>query len=173
MMGDQREVPDGLEGPLYRVLGVAPEASHEAIVHAYRRQARSSHPDARPGDPGAAARFRMLTSAYEVLSDPVRRADYDRTGRTGTAPRPARSAGNRPGQGRPERPEEPWVGSLDFLGAGPPRLPGSHLWAGPVRVEASPRQPAAELRWPHASRRREHEDLTWLLLGFLADGWSK
>lgn len=64
---------------LYSVLGVEPHASADGIVRAYRRLALTSHPDARPADPGATVRFRRLTHAYEVLSDPSRRADYDRT----------------------------------------------------------------------------------------------
>jgi curved DNA-binding protein CbpA len=73
-MAERRSTDD-----LYAVLGVEPHASAEDIVRAYRRLALTSHPDARPKDPGASARFRALTHAYVVLSDPVQRADYDRT----------------------------------------------------------------------------------------------
>lgn len=58
----------------YEVLGVAPTASEEDVRHAYRRLAKTAHPDAH-GDP---ARFTRLTEAYDVLSDPARRAVYDR-----------------------------------------------------------------------------------------------
>jgi curved DNA-binding protein CbpA len=157
------------------VLGVAPGASQETIVHAYRQQARASHPDARPGDPGAAARFRILSSAYEVLGDPVRRADYDR--RTGGQARPVlHSDASRPGPEAPARTGEPPVGGGNsphvFLGVRPPRPSGSLLWAGPVRVEARPGETFAELRWPQTLR-PELGGLTSLLLGFLNDAWSE
>jgi curved DNA-binding protein len=63
----------------YEVLGVARDASPEEIQRAYRRQARRIHPDVN-ADPAAEERFKELTAAYEVLSDPVRRARYDRSG---------------------------------------------------------------------------------------------
>lgn len=53
---------------LYRVLGLSPGASAADVTRAYRRQARAWHPDARPGDPAAAARFREVTEAYEILT---------------------------------------------------------------------------------------------------------
>jgi hypothetical protein len=53
---------------LYRVLGIGPGASPAEVTRAYRQQARAWHPDARPGDPDAAAKFRELTAAYEILS---------------------------------------------------------------------------------------------------------
>ncbi len=62
----------------YETLGVARDASADDIKRAFRRLARDSHPDANPGDPSAEARFREVAEAYEVLSDPSRRAAYDR-----------------------------------------------------------------------------------------------
>lgn len=62
----------------YATLGVGREASADEIKKAFRRLARESHPDANPGDPEAEARFREVAEAYEVLSDPQRRAAYDR-----------------------------------------------------------------------------------------------
>jgi DnaJ-class molecular chaperone len=178
MKRDSYELPSGPAGSLYRVLGVAPWATQETIVHAYRQQARASHPDARPDDPGAAARFKILTSAYEVLNDPLRRANYDRARRGGGAARPVPpSGGYPPGQEGIARTGEPRGGGGNspdvFLDARPPRPSGPLLWAGPVRVEALPRQTFAEPRWPQASRRRELDGLTSLLLGWLAGGWSE
>jgi curved DNA-binding protein CbpA len=61
----------------YVVLGVARQASGEEIARAYRRAARASHPDG--GGAGSAERFQAVSDAYEVLSDPRRRALYDRS----------------------------------------------------------------------------------------------
>jgi hypothetical protein len=63
----------------YEILGVPRDATAEELKRAYRRRARECHPDANPGDPEAAARFREAREAYETLSDPERRAEYDRT----------------------------------------------------------------------------------------------
>jgi preprotein translocase subunit Sec63 len=58
----------------YRILQVHPEASLEVIQAAYRRLARQRHPDSG----GSNAAMQELNEAYEVLSDPVKRQDYDR-----------------------------------------------------------------------------------------------
>ncbi|MBO0788166.1 MAG: J domain-containing protein, partial [Actinobacteria bacterium] len=68
----------GGQGDPYRTLGVAADASQQDIVRAYHRAVHHAHPDARPADPLAAARFRALTAAYELLSDTSRRSEYDR-----------------------------------------------------------------------------------------------
>ena len=62
----------------YSRLEVDRGASRDDIVGAYRRLAMGAHPDAHPEDPTAAARFREITEAYEVLGDPKRRDAYDR-----------------------------------------------------------------------------------------------
>ncbi len=62
---------------LYEVLGVSPEATQEEIKKAYRRLARKYHPDLNPGDKEAERRFKEINEAYEVLSDPKKRAEYD------------------------------------------------------------------------------------------------
>ena len=61
----------------YEALGVGRDATAEDIKNAFRRLARETHPDANPGDPSAEARFREIAEAYEVLSDPQRKARYD------------------------------------------------------------------------------------------------
>jgi molecular chaperone DnaJ len=61
----------------YQALGVSRDASPEEIKNAFRRLARETHPDANPDDPTAEARFREIAEAYEVLSDPQRKARYD------------------------------------------------------------------------------------------------
>ncbi|WJL95673.1 molecular chaperone DnaJ [Microbacterium sp. ET2] len=65
----------------YEVLGVARDASPDDIKRAYRRLARELHPDVNPGE-DAAERFKLVTHAYDVLSDPDQRARYDLGGDT-------------------------------------------------------------------------------------------
>jgi molecular chaperone DnaJ len=66
----------------YEVLGVAREASTEEIKKAYRKLARELHPDVNPGA-DASERFKLVTHAYDVLSDPRQREQYDNGGRGG------------------------------------------------------------------------------------------
>src|SRR5271165_2898266 len=107
----------GEPGPdLYQLLGVARNASGADIAHAYRRKARGAHPDSRPQDTDAPARFRALAEAYQVLSDPARRAAYDR------ALRPEQTAQDARLRVR--------------------QTPGPPLWAGPVRVGPAPVNPS-------------------------------
>ena len=68
----------------YEVLGVARDASPDDIKRAYRRLARELHPDVNPGE-DAAERFKLVTHAYDVLSDPDQRARYRRERMTRTA----------------------------------------------------------------------------------------
>ena len=62
---------------LYEVLGVKKSASADEIKKAYRKLARIHHPDANPNDTKAEERFKDISTAYEVLSDPKKRAEYD------------------------------------------------------------------------------------------------
>ncbi len=65
---------------LYQVLGVARDAADEAIKKAYRKLARKLHPDVNPGDAAAEERFKLVSEAYSVLSDPEKRKAYDEFG---------------------------------------------------------------------------------------------
>ena len=64
----------------YEALGVARDASADEIKSAYRKLARQYHPDANTADPGAEERFKEISHAYEVLSDPQKRNNYDTFG---------------------------------------------------------------------------------------------
>lgn len=65
----------------YLILGLQPGATLNDIKRAYRRLARRFHPDINPGDGVAEAQFRQISAAYETLSDPDRRRQYDVSGR--------------------------------------------------------------------------------------------
>ncbi|HHV77993.1 MAG TPA: molecular chaperone DnaJ [Firmicutes bacterium] len=67
----------------YEILGVPRNASQDEIKKAYRQLAKKYHPDANPGDPTAQEKFKEINEAYEVLSDPDKRAQYDRFGSVG------------------------------------------------------------------------------------------
>ncbi|MGH3447127.1 MAG: DnaJ domain-containing protein, partial [Nocardioidaceae bacterium] len=61
----------------YEVLGVSKDASSDNIKKAYRKLARANHPDSNPGDTAAEDRFKSVSEAYSVLSDPDKRKEYD------------------------------------------------------------------------------------------------
>ena len=65
---------------LYETLGVKRDASTDDIRKAYRKLARKHHPDVNPGNKAAEDKFKAISSAYEVLSDAKKRAEYDEFG---------------------------------------------------------------------------------------------
>ena len=65
---------------LYATLGVDKKATQDEIKKAYRKLARQYHPDRNPGDAKAEERFKEISTAYDVLSDPDKRKQYDRGG---------------------------------------------------------------------------------------------
>lgn len=67
----------------FEVLGLSRGADQDDIRKAYRRLARQHHPDVNQSDPDAAERFKELSQAYEVLSDPQKRARYEQHGHAG------------------------------------------------------------------------------------------
>src|SRR3954447_3184771 len=161
---------------LYAVLGVSPDASVERIVHAYRQRALASHPDAHPDDPGASARFTTLTSAYEVLSDPVRRAEYDdRT--AGTPKAVPQRRGVEHDRAPSVRTRDPrWRGATSpdqFIGVRPPRPSGPELRAGPVRIEARSPGASGVYRSRDELGNPEVQELASVLLRFLLDRWPE
>src|SRR5207247_7526065 len=70
---------------LYDVLGVRRDATEEEIKRAYRKLARELHPDVND-DPEAERRFKEITAAYQTLSDPAKRRQYDLFGQSGATP---------------------------------------------------------------------------------------
>ena len=68
---------DWFEKDFYAVLGTSKDASDAELKKVYRKLARQYHPDSNPGDPKAEARFKEVSEAYTVLSDPVKKRQYD------------------------------------------------------------------------------------------------
>ncbi len=82
---------------LYSVLGLSRGASQGDIRTAYRKLVREHHPDTNPGDPSAEERFKEIQQAYEVLSNPEKRREYDQRFQASAA---RRSGTPRSGTGR-------------------------------------------------------------------------
>lgn len=70
-----------IEKDFYKDLGVSSDASQDDIKKAYRKLARDLHPDANPGDAAAEERFKAVSEANAILSDPTKRKEYDETRR--------------------------------------------------------------------------------------------
>jgi curved DNA-binding protein len=127
---------------LYTILGVSKDASTQDIKKAFRQLALECHPDVAGDDPEKAERFKKIRSAYEVLSDPVQRARYDRRGEKRSGPflgsmwGRTQEAESRKPQGAQDLDLEDLVSSFgqpDFGFGGGPR-PGS----GRSRVQSPP-----------------------------------
>ncbi|MFO0936754.1 MAG: J domain-containing protein [Gemmataceae bacterium] len=84
---------------LYETLGVNKTATDDEIKKAYRRLAQKYHPDRNPGDKAAEAQFKEISSAFDILSDPNKRANYDRFGHAGAQGFPGGGPGGPGGPG--------------------------------------------------------------------------
>lgn len=71
------------ESEYYDILGISPTATPEEIKTAHRNLARKTHPDKNPNDPNASDKFKKISEAYEILSDPNKKNNYDRFGKNG------------------------------------------------------------------------------------------
>ncbi len=101
----------------YGVLGVKKSASVDDIRKAFRKLARKYHPDVNPGDKSAEEKFKTLSEANEVLSDPKKRKIYDQLGFYSDNIDPATAEAYARGGGQP--------GAADFSGEYPGRPPGA------------------------------------------------
>jgi molecular chaperone DnaJ len=87
---------DWFDKDFYKILGVSKDIPDADLKKTYRKLARQYHPDSNPGDPKAEARFKEISEANSVLSDPELRKEYDQIRAMGSGAR--FSAGGRPGQ---------------------------------------------------------------------------
>lgn len=78
-------VKDLYEKDYYKILGVSKDADAATIKKAYRKLAKDLHPDANSGDKKIEEKFKEVSEAYDVVSDPKRRAEYDEARRYGAA----------------------------------------------------------------------------------------
>lgn len=108
---------DWLEKDFYAILGVPRDADAAAIKKAYRKLARSLHPDHNPGDVAAETRFKEVGEAYAVLADPEQRKQYDAL-RAMAGGRPRFTAGGS-GSSGPAGFEDLFGGMFGGGGAGP------------------------------------------------------
>jgi len=129
---------DWLEKDFYAALGVAKDADAGAIKKAYRKLALKLHPDKNPGDAKAEARFKDVSEAYDVLSDPAKRKEYDEAralfaggrypgGFSGSYPSGTYPSGTYPSGSYPAGSSTFDVNDLFAGGAGPGNAGGSGL----------------------------------------------
>ena len=68
---------DWFDKDFYKILGVSKDVSDADLKKTYRKLARKYHPDSNQGDEKAEAKFKEISEAYSVLSDPEQRKEYD------------------------------------------------------------------------------------------------
>ena len=106
----------------YKTLGVSRTASADEIKKAYRKLARSYHPDHNPDNPGAEEKFKAVSAAYDILSDDDKRARFDKFGAAGLQEGfdPRAAAGGRQGARGPGPGGADLKDLFDLFGAGSP-----------------------------------------------------
>lgn len=100
----------------YQILGIKRDAKPEELKKAYRRLARKYHPDVNPNDKSAEERFKLITEAHDVLSDPKKRAVYDRFGQYSDNLADAAARGAGPGSYGRGSSGGSGAGGIDFEG---------------------------------------------------------
>ena len=124
-------------GDPYSVLGVQRGASDEEVRSAYRRLAKTCHPDLNPGDKAAADRFKSLSAAYNIVGDPERRQQFDAglidaKGEPVRRPQPS-TAGAYSGGGTFSDVFNDFFGDGTWPGSRPNGRPGFHVRGQDVR----------------------------------------
>lgn len=117
---------DWIDKDFYGILGVSKDATDEEIKKAYRKLARQNHPDKNPGDEAAEQKFKDVSEAHSVLSDPEQRQQYDAIRAMGSSG--ARFSGS-PGGGSADAGFEDLFGGL--FGQGSPGFGGGRAGGGP------------------------------------------
>ena len=100
----------------YQVLGVSDKASADEIKKEYRSLAKQYHPDANPNNKAASERFKEISEAYSVLSDPEQKKKYDTMRKFGAFAGGPRSWGSRPGRAGSTKFEDMDLGGFSGLG---------------------------------------------------------
>ncbi len=116
---------DWIDKDFYAILGVSKDASDEEIKKAYRKLARTYHPDKNPGDEAAEQKFKDVSEAHTVLSDKEQREQYDAIRAMGSG---ARFSAGSPGSGGGSGFED-LFGNL--FGGGAPDTGGGRFGGGP------------------------------------------
>lgn len=88
---------DWFEKDFYKVLGVSKDVTEAELKKTYRKLARQYHPDSNPGDAKAEAKFKEISEAHSVLSDPEQRKEYDQIRAMGSGARFTSGGGGQPG----------------------------------------------------------------------------
>jgi molecular chaperone DnaJ len=127
----------------YEVLGVERTSSNEEIKKSYRKLAVKFHPDKNPGDKTAEEKFKEIGEAYEVLSEPQKRAAYDQYGHSAFDPR-SRGFGGRSGAGGFHDPFEVF---REVFGASTGGSIFDELFGGGSRADPSGPQRGSDLRY--------------------------